>query len=101
MKKRKKKLLSRANTISLISVVMLLILLFVAIKIGSKNLYEKDAYYASREQALQEAIEAESSREEALEDYKTYIRSKEFIERMAKEHFGLIYKDEIILKPSQ
>ena len=46
-------------------------------------------------------LEAESKRAEELEDYKVYVKTKEYAEEVAKEKLGLVNPDEILLKPSE
>ena len=45
---------------------------------------------------------AEESKEaEELAQEQIYVQTKEYIEKMAKEKLGLVYPDEILLKPSK
>lgn len=50
---------------------------------------------------LQAQLEAESKRADELEDYKVYVKTKEYAEEVAKEKLGLVNPDEILLKPSE
>lgn len=48
---------------------------------------------------LQRLIAEEEKRIEAIADYRAYIQTKSYIEEIAREVLGLVYKDEIIFKP--
>ena len=60
-----------------------------------------DLEYKVRQENLQAQLEAESKRAEELEDYKVYVKTKEYAEEVAKEKLGLVNPDEILLKPSE
>ena len=57
--------------------------------------------YKVRQENLQAQLEAESKRADELEDYKVYVKTKEYAEEVAKEKLGLVNPDEILLKPSE
>ena len=38
-------------------------------------------------------------RQKELEEYKKYVKTKKFVEEVAKNKFGLLYPDEILIKP--
>lgn len=42
--------------------------------------------------------ELEKEKEE-LKDFKDYVKTDEYVEEVAREKFGLVYKDEIIFEP--
>jgi cell division protein DivIC len=50
---------------------------------------------------LNKQIEDEKQRTEDIEEKKAYVQTKKFIEEMAREKFGLVYKDEIIFKSEE
>jgi cell division protein DivIC len=50
---------------------------------------------------LNKQIEDEKQRAEDIEEKKAYVQTKKFIEEMAREKFGLVYKDEIIFKSEE
>ena len=39
------------------------------------------------------------SNKKELEEYKKYVKTKKFVEEVAKNKFGLLYPDEILIKP--
>ena len=50
---------------------------------------------------VQEQIDEEKARAEELEREKEYRKTREFIEKIARERLGLFYPDETILKPTE
>ena len=46
-------------------------------------------------------IEEQDKRTEELDEYKVHVKTKQFAEEVAKEKFGLIYPNELVLKPEK
>ena len=44
-------------------------------------------------------INEQQQRQKELEEYKKYVKTKKFVEEVAKNKFGLLYPDEILIKP--
>ena len=51
-------------------------------------------------QALREK-EEEEKRTAELQEYKIYVKTKQYAEEVAKEKLGLVNPDEILLKPTE
>ena len=66
-----------------------------------RMLKQKQAGYQERIESLTKQVEAESKRSEQLEQYRIYVQTKEYVEKVAKEKLGLVKQDEILLKPEQ
>ncbi len=97
-KKRKKDNLN--NRMALIGVTMVVLSLAVAVHIKGIDLAEKDKNYSIREENLEAQVKEEEDRAKQLEEYRVYVQTKQYIEKVAKEKLGLVNKDEILLKPS-
>ena len=52
----------------------------------------------AEEQSIKSQIEAEKKRADQLEDYKAYVQTKSYIEKMAREVLGLVYEDEAVFQ---
>ncbi len=81
-----------------------LIILVVAALIGalsfrSYGLYEKGREYEARIEELKQELAAETARTDEVDAYCEYVKTREYKEAVAKERLGLIYPDEILLKP--
>ncbi len=65
------------------------------------DLKDKRDSYKQKEESLKKQIEAEIERSSELEEYEKYVQTRKYIEEVAKEKLGLVYDDEIILKPKK
>ena len=82
--------------IALVVAVLLSTLLFQSHKLEAKNVA-----YGEQIQQLQNQIDVEEARAQELEKLPEYVQSKEYIEMVAREKFGLVYEDEIIFRSAQ
>ena len=73
--------------------------LAVVINISMSSLKEKDLEYQAREQNLEKVLADEEARAAQLEEYRIYVQTKQYVEKVAKEKLGLVKEDEILLKP--
>ena len=55
--------------------------------------------YLRKKERLVRLIEEEEARTAEIADYRAYIETKSYIEEIAREVLGLVYKDEIIFRP--
>lgn len=79
---------------------MCLVLMICGIIVYQKeNLDKKRTTYQERDKVLQEQIDAETERAEEIEERRAYVQTKKYIEEVAREKLGLVYKNEIILDP--
>lgn len=67
---------------------------------GRQNLEEKNQQYQKRIENLKHQIGEEEERQAQLEEQKKYVQTKKYIEDVAKSKLGLLYPDELILKPT-
>ncbi len=88
----------RQNRFGMFLVSLVVIMLMIVVAVKSAGLKEKQAYYAQKEQMLQEQIEAEQERSEEIDEYEKYTQTKKYIEDVAKDKLGLVNEGEIIFK---
>lgn len=67
---------------------------------GKTGLVAKNADYEVQITELQSQIDDENKRSDELSEYEKYVKTKKFVEEIAKNKFGLIYPDELIFKPN-
>ena len=60
--------------------------------------YEERKELKRQEQELKQELKNEELREKTLEEKKVYVKTKIYVEEMAKK-LGLVYPDEIIYRP--
>ena len=61
--------------------------------------WKKDAGKEKQSESLTQQINEQQQRQKELEEYKKYVKTKKFVEEVAKNKFGLLYPDEILIKP--
>lgn len=86
------------NRFAVALVALVLLMLIVVVNIRKGELKEKQAAYLSKQEELQEKIDKEEERAEALKEYEKYTQTQKYIEDTAKEKLGLVYEDEIVFK---
>jgi cell division protein FtsB len=96
--KRKK---DHVNRIALFGITVVVVSLAAVIGVRSQSLKEREQSYITREERLNSEIKAEENRTNELNEYKVYVKTKQYIEEIAKEKLGLVNPDEIILKESE
>lgn len=83
----------------------LMVLMVAFIVTALIYLRKKDEEELAKKQAekarLERLIQEEKERTAEIADYRAYIETKSYIEEIAREVLGLVYKDEIIFRPVQ
>lgn len=96
MAKRKKK--NRFNMVSGFVVFAVIATLSVVTWVKGQGLQSRIDVYDTKIAEFQSLIEDENTRTEQLEERKKYVQTKKYIEEVAQNIFGLLYKDEIMFK---
>ena len=95
MPDRRKKV-STPNRIGM-SVIAMVVMILIAVMLSqSAQMKKKISSYKASNQALEEQIQVERDRAEDLKSLPDYIASDEYVEKTAREKFGLVYQDEVI-----
>ena len=89
----------RSNVIVLYIAILLVLVLGIAVWSGKRSMTAKNAEYEAQKAQLERQLEEQQKRKEELDDYSKYVQTKKFYEQTAKNKFGLIYPDEILVKP--
>ena len=80
----------------LIGFVVLMLVAVIAFE--SNELRVKRDTYAAKEELLQQQIDKEEERAEEIAEYETYTKTKAYVEDIARDKLGLVYKGEILFK---
>ena len=86
---------------ALIGITMVVLSLAVIVQTRGVDLKKKDLVYQIKEEQLEAQVAAEEERAAQLEEYRVYVQTKQYIEKIAKEKLGLVNKDEVLLKPAE
>lgn len=88
----------RQNRFSIFLVVTVVMLITVAVAMGSAELKQRQMMLDETIQELETKIAAEEERAEEIEQYKKYTHTKSYVEEVAKDKLGLVYEGEILFK---
>ena len=96
-KKRKNKQMDQRTKI-----VFFFVLVFViAMSVSYLGLYRQSRELKKEEKQVEADIRNAKKEKKELKDKKEYVKTKEFIEKMATEKFGLLYPGEYLLKADE
>jgi cell division protein FtsB len=101
MARRKRQKKSVSHKFGMAAVTMVVVAMLCVLSLKMVELKEREQTYASKENSLAEQLEDEKSRSEQLEEERIYVQTKQYIEEMARERWGLVNPDEIILEPGE
>ena len=73
-------------------------MLIGVISVNGMTLRAKEKSYRAQEAELKEQIKEEKSRTSQIDDLEDYVGTDEYVEEIARDKLGLVYKDEIIFK---
>ncbi len=96
--KRERQVYRKSNIFGVIVVAIVCVGICVATFLDGKEVAAQNAEYSSIEAELESQIEEESIRAEEIEEYSRYILTDEFAQQVAREKFGLVSEDEVVLK---
>lgn len=83
----------------------IIILLICTVGISSFFYYKKrelqDEYDSleAEKKRVEILIQEEQKRSEEIEEYRAYVQTKSYIEEVARDVLGLVYKNEVVFKP--
>ena len=87
---------STSNRIGMVVIAVVVVVLITVMLMQSRVMKKKIVSYKASNKALEEQIQVEKDRAESLKTLPEYVASDEFVEKTAREKFGLVYQDEII-----
>lgn len=79
-------------------IIMVVFILMTVMLAQCRSLQKKNRAYADEIQQLTEQITEEEGRAEKIKAYKAYTDSDSYVEKIAREKFGLVYPDEVIFR---
>ena len=98
---RKKKKRNQQNLIAMCSVTCVMMILVIALMVGSHSLSAKIDGYKVQKQEVCDKIEEEQKRTEEIDQLKEYMQSDEYAREVARNKLGLVGEDEIIFKEQE
>ncbi|MDO5345077.1 MAG: septum formation initiator family protein [Lachnospiraceae bacterium] len=101
MAKRRKRRASSSNRRGMACIAVVVMMLLTVLLTQSHTLERKNTSYREQSAQLEEQILEEQVRAEDLRRLPEYTQSQEYIEKTAREKFGLVYPDEILFKAAE
>ncbi|MBR3832720.1 MAG: septum formation initiator family protein [Lachnospiraceae bacterium] len=100
MSNRRRTTKKQSKTVSFFIWVAVLVVLGVC-SVQVSNLCDKSKELAETEYALELKIQNAYLEKQDLIAQEQYMQTKQYIEDVAKDKLGLVYPDEIVIKPSE
>ncbi len=99
-RERAERLKKQRSTLAGMIIAIIVVVALGVVLWRGKGLEEKNADYQAQITELQSKIDDENKRSDELSEYEKYVKTKKFVEEIAKNKFGLIYPDELVFKPN-
>ena len=97
MKKRRKKKKQNKG----MALIVIIVVVFCAVTgFQCIQLKKQSSEWEARQRALERQQESEEQRKKELEELEKYMKTKKFMEEVAKDKLGLVYPDEILIQPN-
>lgn len=91
----------RRNLLGIRLITFAILSLLVVASFGKMKLRQKSEAYQKQEELLTARLEDEKARSREIEELAKYVQTKKYVEEVAKERLGLVYKDEILFKATE
>lgn len=95
-RKRRKK-----NSKGLSIVIFTVIVVCLCVGVRTASLKKQNQELALKQESLEKQMKSEEKRTKELEELEKYMKTKKYIEEVAKERLGLVYPDEILIEPEK
>lgn len=99
--RRRKKTAAKENRRGMIWILCVVLCLGTVLTVQCRRLSKKNDAYAQEVADLEEQITEEEGRSRKIEAYRSYVKSDAYVEKTAREKFGLVYPDEVIFRESE
>ena len=96
---RRNRRLSRYKR-SILLICAVLVCMTCALAVSSIRLQAKNAQYKAQEADLNEQIRQEEKRAEEIDEFEEYVKTDDYIKKMAEDRLNLGSPNEIVFKPS-
>lgn len=89
------------NRFAMAAVSFVVVILLAVISFKSVELQAKSDTYSNKISVLEKEIKKEEERTKEIAEYKKYVKTKKYVEEVAKDKLGLVYEDEVLFKPEK
>lgn len=95
----KKKVKKQSNKLGILGIIGVVAIMGIVLFSGINSKKDELAGLKEEESVLEDKYEKELLRAEKLEEQRVYVKTKKYVEEVAKQ-LGLVYPNEVIYKPS-
>lgn len=99
--RKKRKSTRKQSKAANLMIVAAIIFVCTVIIFKISDLRKQSIELAETEKILEYQIEQAKNEKEALAAKEQYMKTNQYIEDVAKDKFGLVYPDEIVIKPAE
>ncbi len=100
-KSRRKVSTKKQSKIASLMIVVAVVVVCVVAAFRVSDLYSKSKELADTEYALEKQIQLANLEHDNLVAQEQYMQTDKYIEDVAKDKLGLVYPDEIVIKPAE
>lgn len=90
--------MAKKNRSGMVLIIVVVSILMVVLLSRCVVLRQRNAAYADEIASLEEQYTEEEGRSKQIESYKAYTKTDSYVEKTAREKFGLVYPDETIFR---
>lgn len=83
------------------SIVVVVLLICSIVSINRLNLNSEAKECEKKLNEVKKEYASEQDRTDEIKDYGAYVKTKKYVEEVAREKLGLVYKDEILFKAEE
>ncbi|MGN0151259.1 MAG: septum formation initiator family protein [Wujia sp.] len=98
---RKKRSTRRQSKLASLMIVAAVIMVCIVSGVVVSNLQRQSRELAATEQILQQKIDQANLKHDNLVAQEQYMKTNQYIEDVAKEKLGMVYPDEIVIRPAE
>lgn len=98
-KSRKRKSSRRQSRIASLMIIATVVTVCVLVAVLASDLHRRSRDLSQTETMLQQRIEQATATHDSLVAQEEYMKTNQYIEDMAKEKLGMVYPDEIVIRP--
>lgn len=98
---KRKRSTRRQSRIASLMIIAAVIMVCIVSTVVVSDLQNKSRQLAAEEQVLQQKIDQARQKSENLVALQQYMQTNQYIEDVAKEKLGMVYPDEIVIRPAE
>ena len=81
------------------AIIFIVVVFCILMGMKTFSLYQESRELSKKQEALAAKMDSEEKRREDLEELEKYMKTKKYMEEVAKNKLGLVYPNEILIQP--